>query len=185
MISYLKGKIIENDLKSVTLLVNGIGYRVFTNNSVIQMGENDNTEFFTHLAVRENALDLYGFRTKKELEFFELLLTVSGIGPKSALGILSVASPQALAKAIKTGDSSSLIKTSGIGKKNAEKIVLELKDKNIEIDEKDSETINDIDTIEALSALGYSERDIREGLKKAKETTTQGRIKEVLKYLNQ
>lgn len=184
MISYLSGKIIDSNLKYVTVLVNGVGYKVFTNNPYLESEIGKEIELFTYLAVRENALDLYGFKTKAEITFFELLLTVSGIGPKSALTILSLASPSTLSKAIKTGDSSSLVKISGIGKKNAEKIVLELKDKNIESNEKEEGIESDIDTIEALSALGYSERDIRDALKNVEEKTTQDKIRQALKILN-
>ena len=129
MIGYLKGNIIHQDLKSVIVDVSGVGYKVFTNTAVLDLnspkrnGGNKKsealatTEFWTYLAVRENALDLYGFITKEELSFFELLITVSGIGPKSAMSILSVASLENLKNAITTGDTSHLIKVSGVGKK--------------------------------------------------------------------
>jgi Holliday junction DNA helicase RuvA len=184
MIGYLKGKIIDQGLKDVLILVSGVGYRVFTNTTFLDLKETDKeVEFFTYLAVRENALDLYGFSTKKELDFFQMLLTVSGIGPKSAMSILSVANITTLSSAIRSGSSASLIKISGIGKKNAEKIVLELKDKII--DKVDGEMLYiDDDSLEALTSLGYSEKQAREALKNSSGKTTEEKIKSALKYLN-
>lgn len=182
MIGYLKGKIIKTDTKSVILDVHGVGYRVFTHSGSLD-SKND-VEFFTYLAVRENALDLYGFTTSDELDFFELLLTVSGIGPKSAMAILGATSLATLKTAIATNDSSHLTKVGGIGKKNAEKIVLELKDKiGTYIVDGKLET-HDTDAIEALKMLGYSEKESREALKKAEGTNTQEKIKSALKKLS-
>jgi holliday junction DNA helicase RuvA len=180
MISYICGNVLWRDVKSVTVDVHGVGYKIFTYSG----GLDSQTEvrLFTYLAVRENALDLYGFETKKELDFFELLLTVSGIGPKSALAILSVASPTVLTQAISNGDASHLIKSSGIGKKNAEKIILELKgkvDEHISIED----TTHITDALEGLKALGYSEKDAREALKKAEGVTTSEKIRSALKQL--
>jgi Holliday junction DNA helicase RuvA len=182
MIGYLRGTIIYRDLKSAVVDVNGIGYKVFTNSG--SLSDKKEVELFTYLAVRENALDLYGFAKKEELEFFELLLTVSGIGPKSAMAILSVASISTLKQAISTDNSSHLTKVSGIGKKNAEKIVLELKDKigNFIFDGKIES--HDSDAIEALKALGYSEKESREALKKATGETTEQKVRAALKNLN-
>lgn len=183
MIGYLKGKIVEQDLKSVILDVSGVGYRIYTNISNLQTkGE---VELWTHLAVRENALDLYGFTTKEELNFFELLITVSGIGPKSALGILSVATLKNLKHAIKNGDTGHLTKVSGIGKKNAEKIVLELKERLDDFETGGVTISGDVDAIEALKALGYSEREAREALKKVTESKDTGdKVKKALKLLS-
>jgi Holliday junction DNA helicase RuvA len=182
MIGYLRGKTIRQDIKSILLDVNGVGYKVFTNGAGLD--SKNEIELFTYLAVRENALDLYGFATKDELEFFELLLTVSGIGPKSAMAILSVASIATLKTAISTEDSGHLTKVSGIGKKNAEKIVLELKDKigTYVFDGKIES--HDSDAIEALKALGYSEKESREALKKAEGKNTEEKIKSALKRLS-
>jgi Holliday junction DNA helicase RuvA len=154
MIGYLKGRVIDQDLKSVILDVSGVGYKIYTNTAQIDSKKNEFLEFWTYLAVRENALDLYGFTTKEELGFFELLITVSGIGPKSAMGILTVASVSNLRNAIVSGDTSHLIKVSGVGKKNAEKIVVELKDKLTGFEVGGSVSA-DVDVIEALKALGY------------------------------
>ncbi len=183
MISYLKGKIIEKDLKSVVLDVSGIGYKIYTKTASLNKGKD--TEFWTHLAVKENALDLYGFSKKEELDFFELLLSVSGIGPKSAIAILSMASLSNLRKAIATGDTGHLTKVSGIGKKNAEKIVLELKDKIQDLSGETHSLSGDIDALEALKSLGYSEQESREALKKASDVKDTGeKVKKALKLLS-
>lgn len=184
MIGYLKGKVIEQDLKSVILDVSGVGYRIFTNTALLDQKTSQTLEFWTYLAVRENALDLYGFTTKEELNFFELLITVSGIGPKSAMGILTVASVTNLRNAISSGDTSHLTKVSGVGKKNAEKIVVELKDKLTGFEGVVSMS-GDVDVIEALKSLGYGEREAREALKKVGESKdTSDKIKKALKLLS-
>lgn len=189
MIGYLKGQILDQDLKSVILEVNGVGYKVFTNTSKLEPINSKLKpvcEFWTYLAVRETALDLYGFTSKEELQFFELLITVSGIGPKSAMGILSVSSLHNLRHAISTGDTSHLTKVSGVGKKNAEKIVLELKDKlDGVIVELSAGSATDVDALEALKALGYSERDARDALKKVTDSKDTGdKVKKALKLLS-
>jgi len=186
MIGYLKGIIVHQDLRSVVLDVSGVGYKIFTNTAVLDKNLDKPISFWTHLAVRENALDLYGFSTIEELNFFELLISVSGIGPKSALGILSIATLQNLRHAISTGDTSHLTKVSGIGKKNAEKIVIELKDKieNFVIESGHSLS-GDIDALEALKSLGYGERDAREALKKVADVKDIGeKVKKALKLLS-
>lgn len=185
MIGHLKGSVLSQDLKSVILDVSGVGYKVFTNTAILPSGKNQTLEFWTYLAVRENALDLYGFTTKEELSFFELLLTVSGIGPKSAMAILSVATMQNLRHAIVSGDTSHLVKVSGVGKKNAEKIVLELKDKLEGLSTDMSSSVSgDVDALEALKSLGYGEREAREALKKADGDTTEKKVRSALKNLN-
>ncbi|MFZ2523493.1 MAG: Holliday junction branch migration protein RuvA [Minisyncoccia bacterium] len=186
MIGRLKGEIVETDIKHVILDVSGVGYKIYTNAPTLQIKLGMEAEFWTYLAVRENALDLYGFQSKDELHFFELLITVSGIGPKSALGILSVSSLNSLRQAITSGDVSILTKVSGIGKKNAEKIVIELRDK-LEKDEFDTSpsASMDVDALEALKALGYSEREAREALKKVVESRdTSDKVKKALKILS-
>src|SRR3989344_150561 len=109
---------------------NGIGYKVFmTENTIRSVEVGQKVALWTHLAVREDALDLYGFRDMGELSFFQMLIDISGIGPRSALSILGLAPIETLSRAIASGDISYLVKVSGIGKKTAEKIVLELRDK--------------------------------------------------------
>lgn len=181
MIGYIKGKVVWRDLKSVVVDVGGVGYKVHT--TLGGLDSQNEVSFFTYLAVRETALDLYGFATKAELDFFELLLTVSGIGPKSALAILSVASLDTLSYAINNNDAGHLTKVSGVGKKNAEKIVLELKGKAPETSAGHKLHSEDDDALEALKSLGYSEKDSREALKKSSGNTTQEKIRSALKNL--
>jgi Holliday junction DNA helicase RuvA len=191
MIGHLTGTIIWSDTRSVVLDVNGVGYKVYTNTGMLD-GKSDAKEvasektvsFWTYLAVRETALDLYGFGTKDELDFFELLLTISGIGPKSASNILALASLSSLRQAISSGDTSHLTKISGIGKKVADKIVLELKDKIGLVGEEFGTNISgDVDALLALQSLGYSERDAREALKKSVGTTEE-KVRGALKQLS-
>jgi Holliday junction DNA helicase RuvA len=194
MIGHLTGKIIHSDLKFVILDVAGVGYKINTNRpgaevaGALRGSPAEVVSFWTYLAVRENALDLYGFQTHEELNFFELLISVSGIGPKSALGILSLASLSNLRRAISTGDTGHLTKVSGIGKKAAEKIVLELKDKIDSVGGGDTNAeflSGDIDALEALKSLGYSERESREALKKVEGALGAGeKVRKALKLLS-
>jgi holliday junction DNA helicase RuvA len=185
MIGYLKGTVVRQDLRSVILDVGGVGYRVFANTATLGDATGKPMEFWTHLAVRENALDLYGFSTEEELRFFELLISVSGIGPKSASAILAAASLSSLRQAVTSGDTSHLTKVSGIGRKNAEKIVLELKGKVELLAGESPASAGDADVLEALKSLGYSERDAREALKKIPgEESTGEKVKKALKLLS-
>ena len=189
MISHLEGKVINFGERFVVLETGGVGYKVFVISETLRLlqKKSDKIGLWTYLAVRENALDLYGFIEKDEFDFFELLITVSGIGPKTALGILSATTIKNLRQAIGSGETAHLTKVSGFGKKIADKIVLELRDKIDFIEsEKDSDNMRDeSDAIEGLKALGYSEREAREALKKLpKEISHPGeRIKQALKLL--
>ena len=171
--------------------VSGVGYKIYTNTATIGerrkvKGDSEITEFWIYTAVRETALDLYGFCTKEELDFFELLISVSGIGPKSAMGILSIATLQNLRHAISTGDIGHLTKVSGVGKKNAEKIVMELKDKLVGLSVDMSKSMSgEVDALEALKSLGYAEREAREALKKVSDVSDIGeKVKKALKLLS-
>lgn len=190
MISLLKGEVAKIKGSTLVLLVGGVGYKINTTLETIKKIKDSGSPIVTiktHLAVRETSLDLYGFLRDEELEFFEMLIAVSGIGPKSAVAILNVADVETLKIAVSTGESSYLTKVSGIGKKNAEKIIIELRDKLGAIDsETNSSTMKDeIETIEALQTLGYSTRQAREALQNISKnaTTTSDRIKEALKIL--
>lgn len=187
MISYLTGKIIHADTRFFIIDVNGVGYKIYTTSGVLEKQLPETVSFWTYLAVREDALDLYGFPTKDELDFFELLISVNGIGPKTALGILNVANPATIRKAVATEDPSYLTKVSGIGKKNAEKIVLELKSKltGWEATEEGAAHSHDSDALEALKSLGYPEREARDALKKVPKeiTDTSECVRQALKIL--
>lgn len=187
MISSLRGTIRHTDLNSVTLDVGGVGYKIFVPTDIaLDAIEGEEMSLWTYLAVRETALDLFGFLDRELLSIFELLITISGIGPKTALGILNVATPQMLRQAVAQDDTSYLTKVSGIGKKNAEKIVLELRDK-LPTTKEDGETDmqGEADALEALVSLGYNERDAREALKQVPKEVEHAaeRVKEALKLI--
>ena len=188
MIANIKGVVLKLGEKFVIIDVSGIGYKVFVSPDLISKLETgQEISFFTYLAVRENALDLYGFLHYEELELFELLLTISGIGPKGALGVLAQASPAEIKESIVAGESRLLVKVSGIGKKTAERIVLELKNKIGGLERNKGLTgmnNTDLEVLEALEALGYSIPEAREALKKTdKELAVSEKIKQALKFL--
>jgi Holliday junction DNA helicase RuvA len=188
MISHLKGILLHKDPRYLVISAAGVGYKVSATADVVSKigSEGKEVSVWTYLAVRENALDLYGFASLAELNFFELLITISGIGPKTALGILNAASIETLQHAIFTGDTSHLTKVSGIGKKNAEKIVMELKDKIGALNLGESGSLqHESDAMEALTSLGYSQNDVRDVLKKLPKDIieTGAKIKAALKLL--
>ncbi len=186
MIAKIEGLVWDSNIKFLTVGVGGIGFKIYSTAETKEVAQKGvNLSLFTHLAVREDALDLYGFQTEEELEFFEMLISISGIGPKTALNVLNISSVSALRRAIATHDISHLVKVSGIGKKVAEKIVLELKDKVGGGEENDISLRDEIDAVEALKSLGYAQKDAREALKEVEKkfTKTGDRIKEALKIL--
>ena len=190
MIARIEGTIIYISDKFLVIDVNGVGYKIHvTTDAILDHGTGDHASFWTYTAVRENSLDLYGFKSTEELAFFEMLLDVSGIGPKSALGILTIAPIDTIKKAIATGDTSYLNKVSGIGRKTAEKIVIELRDKlkaHKDIDGQSSSLRDEGDIVEALKSLGYSSNEARDALRKIPEeiSGTNARVKEALKILS-
>ncbi len=169
MIGFIEGTILFKEDRMLIVNVGGVGYSVSVTNQVsLSMEIGEQHRFWTYLVVREDALDLYAFTERRELEFFKLLIGVSGIGPKSALNVLSLADVDTLLHAIGGGDGAYLTKVSGIGKKLGEKIVLELKDK-IEIipHSKSSTTSAESEALEALEALGYTAKDVRDVVRSA------------------
>jgi len=190
MISYIEGTIISISERFTVVSVGGVGYKIFTTKQTCSnLTKNEVVSFHTFLSVRETALDLYGFRTENELEYFELLNTVSGIGPKTAIGILDIAEPKTLEMAIVSGNTEHLTQVSGIGKKNAEKIVRELSGKTPSLQLNGEATYGrseDLDTIAALVSLGYSEKSSREALQNVPKDIlkTEEKIKYALKNLN-
>lgn len=187
MIGTLRGTIQHKDLHTIIIEAGGVGYKVFTTtDTALDALPGEPIFLWTYLSVRENALDLFGFPEKESLDLFELLISISGIGPKTAVGILNAASPSMLRQAVAAEDISYLTRVSGIGKKNAEKIILELRGKLALIGEPSSDLRSEGDAMEALISLGYNERDAREALKKIpKETENAGeRVKEALKFLS-
>ena len=196
MIAYIKGKLEIKSNTYVVIDVNGIGYKIFMSASGIsQIGETGEiVKVHTYYYVREDNISLYGFNTQEELKIFELLLSVSGIGAKVALTILSNISPSSFALAIISGDVNVLKGLPGIGAKTAQRMILELKDKmdtqnaietenmpikNIAKDDKKR------DAIEALQVLGYARKDIELAISKldTQDMTVEEIIKQGLKYL--
>ena len=189
MIGTINGTVRHKDLNAVVVDVSGVGYKVFvTTETALDITPSSPVFLWTHLVVRETSLELFGFLDKESLDTFELLITISGIGPRSALSILNVATPATLRQAVASEDTTYLTRVSGIGKKNAEKIVLELKDKmKVTKDDKSLDMRSYGDVLEALVSLGYSERDAREALKKVPKEMegASERVKAALKFLSQ
>ncbi len=189
MIAHLSGSIIHQTDKFLVVDVAGVGYKVHvTTETAVSFPLGVTTSLWIYTAVRETSIDLYGFNTTEEMSFFTLLLDVSGIGPKSALSILSLAPIETLKKAIATGDTSYLNKVSGIGRKTAEKIVVELRDKLQSFKSADGETNHlrdEGDVIEALKTLGYTQIEARNVLKEIPDSIvgTNDRIKKALQIL--
>ncbi|MFW5853538.1 MAG: Holliday junction branch migration protein RuvA [Patescibacteria group bacterium] len=188
MIGKITGSINHIDEKTVIInTAGGVGYMIYvTSPTKTELIKKKDIELLTYLVVREDTLDLYGFIDNEELTFFKLLLKVSGVGPKGALNILSVASPEVLQKATASGQVDYLKEISGIGPKSAQKIILELKDKLKNLTT--NENINDEDTeaLSALKALGFSGREAYNALQKISPDikTVNEKIKAALKNLN-
>lgn len=187
MIAKLKGKIefIKDDYAVVD--VNGVGYKVYLSNLTLgKIAGSENIELFIHTHVREDILALYGFLSNEELDMFELLISVSGIGPRSAIGILSIADPKTIRTAILNEDPSILTKVSGVGKRTAERVIVELKNKvaDLTIGEKE-EVVADSDALEALASMGYSVTEARKALKNVSKNVKDvgERVKLALKNL--
>ena len=169
----ITGKIVFLDTQSVALETGGVAFRCSTTLTTLkQIGEKGRTAtLYTHLNVREDALDLFGFASEQELECFKLLISVSGVGPKAALSILSELPPDKLALCLATGDSKAITRAPGVGPKLAQRVVLELKDKlakglelsavtpEIEAAGIAAATGNAAEAVSALSMLGYSQSE--------------------------
>lgn len=167
MIAKLKGKIEYARDNYAVIDVNNVGYKVYLSTYTFgKVAAMKDAELFIHTYVREDTLALYGFLALEELEMFELLISISGIGPKAASGILSIATPKTIKTAILNEDPSILTKVSGIGKKTAERVILELKNKVADISTGEKEDVAiDSDAIEALVSMGYTASEARDALK--------------------
>lgn len=193
MIRRISGTVIDITENTVVIDVAGIGYLIHTTGERYEL--NGSVSFWTHLAVRENALDLYGFSSRDTLEMFSLLLGIPKIGPKSAQQIMTQADIETIKKSVISNDPTYLTKVSGVGKKTAEKIVTELKDKfEYFTGAYDTDSISDhktnsftADAIDALVTLGYPQTDARKIVQNLPETitTTNEAVKEALKQLGQ
>lgn len=187
MIGYLRGEIADITEELLVLEVGGIGYniKISANTAQLLHGRGEDVKIYTHLSVREDAMQLYGFLTKDDLDFFRLLIGVNGIGPKGGQAILSAIRPDDLRFAILSGDAKTISKAPGIGAKTAQRIILDLKDKisledafeqklaNEAMNEKigESQSMGSRkEAIEALVALGYSNTDALKAVKSVELT---------------
>ena len=174
MIYSVTGNVVDFDANTVCVDVNGVAFRCMTTLTTSQKCASNGMKvtLYTYLNVREDALDLFGFATNDELDAFKLLISVSGVGPKAALAILSELSPDAFAVAVASGDSKAITAANGVGPKLAQRVIMELKDKiaNVGfISEESSSVSNAVNTansigntseaIAALTALGYSQTE--------------------------
>lgn len=191
MIAYLEGTIQQKEDQHLVVLVNNIGYKVFTLPGALLASQIGATaKLHTHQHVREDSLDLYGFERPEELKTFETLIGVTGIGPKSALGILSITTPENLRTAVASGNVGLLTKVSGIGRKTAERLIVELRDTfTLEAKRRGEPAATyqegDIEVIEALEHLGYSVSEARKTLEAIPKdlTETEARLKAALRQL--
>ena len=199
MYAYIKGSLEIKTTEYIVIETNGIGYKVFMSESAIdKLGEiGSKIKVFTYLKVREDEMSLYGFNTNEELRMFELLLSVSGVGAKSAIVILSNITPSSFALAVITDDVAKLKKLPGIGPKTAQRIILELKDKLKAIQDTDKAELEDMlemkkdnsenisEAISALQVLGYTRKEIEKAFEKFKQDSLEVEdiIKQGLMYL--
>ena len=192
MYYYIKGTYITRGENYAVIDNNGIGYKIFTSEKALEqisktVGE---VTLYTYLYVRDDIMDLYGFTANEEIGMFLKLLSVSGVGPKAALSIMSVASVERLALAIVTGDTKTITKAAGVGPKVAQRVILELKDKIKTNEAIDSGSIQDIDTgdikteaVSALVVLGYSQQEANNAVSKSNGENVEDLVKEALKKL--
>ncbi len=184
MISYLRGNLLGFDEDRIVLEVQGVGYEVAVPSTVLQKlpKNGEELELYTHLYVREDALQLYGFSTPQERAMFRMLITARGIGPRVALTILDKFPGDSLAGVLERGEVDSLLKVPGVGKKTAQRLILELKGKlpaSFFNNEKTTvEEQVDSDVVQALLALGYSRQESLDVLRKiqprsAEESSTE------------
>lgn len=196
MYSYIKGELVEILADSIVVENHGIGYNIRIPGSIVDSleGIGQNVKIYTYTYVREDAMLLYGFLTRDDLNVFKLLLGVSGIGPKGALAILSVMTPDDLRFAVLAEDDKTIAKAPGIGKKSAQRLIIELKDKlSLEeafalktehVAEKQTDGLAKQsmknEAVQALVALGYSSAEAMKAVN-AVEVTEETTVEEVLK----
>ena len=186
MIGYLSGKVLEVDANDVLIDVQGVGYLVKTVGSS-QYAVDSSISLYIHTYVKEDQLSLFGFESKKALKFFQLLISVSGVGPKSAMGILSHGSADQIQQAVVQADVSFFTKVSGIGKKNGQRIIVDLKSKLGSVAELDlSEPVlgND-DVYDALVGMGFDPKKVEKTLQAYPEDMSEDiRLKTAIKELS-
>ena len=192
MIGYIEGKVQSISTNYVIINVNGVGYRVVLpekmHSSIAKVGEK--VEVYTHFILnpRDGSVELFGFQTPEELRFFELLTTVSGIGPKSAQKILSNSDLQTLQLGIMKGDDKYLSQVAGIGAKTSQRLIIELKEKIMKVDvgsRSDVDITSESEALDALKTLGYSQYQALNALKQIPKDIkiVEDKITEALKIL--
>lgn len=193
MYAYISGTVASSGQDSVIVDNGGIGYRVFVPASAagdLETGED--VKLFTHFSVREDAMLLYGFLTEEDLELFRMLIGVNGVGPKGAMGILSVLDGDALRFAVLTEDAASIAKAPGIGKKTAQKVILELKDKLDLEDAFEKKSLRTVqassgkegpgaDAVMGLVSLGYTSQEASRAVRAASALSPEGDAEELIK----
>ena len=195
MYEYIKGIFKSIEKEYIVIECGNIGYKIFTSGSTISNipAIDQQVKIYTHQIVREDFIGLYGFLTREEISMFNLLISINGVGPKAALSLMSIANVSTLKYAIITDDDKLITKAPGIGKKTAQRIILELKDKiNLGEAIQDGVVINPIDidneklseAVGALMALGYSDKEAEKALEKAdRSKNVEEIIKQCLKIL--
>lgn len=187
MISYIQGKIYNKSEQSITILTNsGVGYEINVSPAFyLDLNLENELGLYTYLAVRENAMDLYGFRSLDEKDLFQKFLSVSGVGPKSALHLISLGTVLEISSAIARGDVEYLTKVSGVGKRTAERIVVELQSKLEGQGAGNGERIDGAlaEVVDGLVAMGYSKQEARDTVKSldANNKTSEQLLREALK----
>lgn len=194
MIDYVKGLIVHKEADSIVVDVGGIGYRIYCSNPFTFPGTQEETIVYTHHHVREDVMLLFGFPTREEQAMFRRLIEVSGIGPRVAIGILSGGRPEAVAAAIQQENIAFLTKLPGIGKKTAQRMILDLKDKLADFAVSPTgaseavpsdvrlhyESSNWMEAKEALAALGYSEAEIDRAVQAVRASSAESDSVDVL-----
>lgn len=200
MISYIRGELVALEEEKVIVDVGGVGYGIYMSGQAMSMlpPTGNEVKIHTYLNVKEDAMQLYGFLTRDDLEVFKLVIGVNGIGPKGGLGILSQLTPDDLRLAVMSKDVKAISSAPGIGKKTAEKLILELKDKlriedvlNHQVEGEGSAVISigqglQADAVQALVALGYGNTEALRAVKKVEieeSTTVEDVLKSALKFL--
>ena len=189
MIAYLQGKILQKSTHYIVLLtsISGgkIGYKVFTTPEILEKPINAEVELYIYHKSGDDGQVLFGMPTFENLQFFEMLISVTGVGPKMALTIISAAKMDLLQQAIMNSDTEIFTKMSGVGNKTAERIILELRSKITSGGLLESSEFIGSDVYDALSGLGYNPREIREALSQLDTTAdTSTQLKQALKLLS-
>ena len=178
MFYYISGKLVHTDPSSAVIDVSGVAYKMTVSGTTLsEIAPKENVRLYTHLAVREDGIELFGFATEEELTTFKLLIGVSGVGPKAAISILSIFTPDKLSLAVANGDTKAIAKAQNVGAKTAARIVLELKDKiakeitPAEAGDASGDTLDDFgqsnlqDAQNALMVLGYTKGEATAALR--------------------